>query len=169
MITVRPERKRDSEAIRAVLTAAFPTSAEADLVEALRDNGHLLVSLVAEWDGQVVGHIAFSPITVESDAGEWQAVGLAPLAVAPHAQRMGFGSALMYAGLESCRQLEHEVAFVLGDPKYYTRFGFVQASDYSLRWERDVPPEVFLVQALQKNALFNRSGIVRYSPEFDEL
>jgi putative acetyltransferase len=167
MITVRVERKSDYAAIREVLVAAFETPAEADLVEALRENGNLLISLVAERDGEIVGHIAFSPITVENDTDMWQAVGLGPLAIAPAFQRQGFGSALMYAGLESARQQGHEVVFVLGHPTYYPQFGFVKAADYGLRWERDVPPEVFMVQELQKGALAGRSGVVRYGPEFD--
>jgi putative acetyltransferase len=169
MITVREERKRDVAAIWDVVAAAFGQPAEANLVDALRENGHLLISLVAERDWEIVGHIAFSPVTVESEAGVWQAVGLGPLAVAPAFQRQGFGSALMYAGLESARQRGHEAVFVVGDPNYYRQFGFVKAADYGLRWERDVPPEVFLVQELQPGALTGRAGIVRYGPEFDRV
>jgi putative acetyltransferase len=169
MITIREEGRRESAAVWAVVSAAFGQAAEADLVESLRENGNLLLSLVAERDGEIVGHIAFSPITVESEAGDWQAVGLGPLAVAPAFQRQGFGSALMYAGLEAVRQQGHEVVFVLGHPAYYHRFGFVTAADHGLRWEREVPPEFFMVQALLEGALAGRSGVVRYGPEFDSV
>ena len=99
-ITVRPEHLNDIAAIHAVNAAAFGRIAEADLVDALRASGHLTLSLVAELECQIVGHIAFSPAHVTSSYGDWTALALGPLAVSPPHQRTGVGSTLVSEGLQ---------------------------------------------------------------------
>ena len=116
---IRAERPGDAAAIRAVLLAAFGRSGEADLVERLRADGDVALSLVAEAAGGIVGHILFTPLTAP-----FRALGLGPLAVAPAWQGRGIGSALSRAGLDSVRGDGWQGVFVLGDPVYYTRFGF---------------------------------------------
>ena len=97
------------------------------------------------------------------------AVGLAPLAVLPEHQRQGVGSQLVKAGLDACRSQGLFAVLVLGHPEYYTRFGFVPASTKGLQYEHAVPPEAFMVLALQSGALAHERGVVRYRPEFSAV
>ncbi len=93
-------------------------------MDALRDGGYIEVSLVAEADGEIVGHILFSRITIVTEAQRVDALSLAPMAVLPSHQRQGIGSKLVEAGLESCREQGHKIVVVLGHPEFYPRFGF---------------------------------------------
>src|SRR5687767_7703728 len=120
MATIRPERAGDLAAIRAVHESAFPTALEARLVDALRDAGRLVVSLVAEEADRIVGHVAFSPVTV---AGSSAGLGLAPVAVSPDCQRRGTGGRLVTGGLAAAGASGAGFVVVLGDPGYYGRFG----------------------------------------------
>ncbi|HEX8559233.1 MAG TPA: N-acetyltransferase [Pyrinomonadaceae bacterium] len=169
MLTVRAEAPEDRESVRRVNEAAFGRAGEADLVEALRAGGRHSVSLVAEEAGRVVGHILFSPLTVESGAGEWVAQGLGPMAVVPGRQRRGVGSLLVREGLRSCARLGHEVVFVLGHADYYPRFGFRAAAREGLACEFPAPEECFMVAELRPGALAGRKGLVRYAPEFKNV
>ena len=161
---IRPETEDDRPGIRAVNSAAFETSLEADLVDALRREVSPIVTLVAE-EGEIVGHIIFSPVDVLPDHGS-RLMGLGPMAVSPARQRSGIGSKLVAAGLAQCRTMDYEGVVVLGHPDYYPRFGFAPAADFGLRCEYDVPEEVFMVLELLPGALTGRSGTVRYSPPF---
>lgn len=162
---VRPELPGDRAAVRVVNESAFGQPTEADLVEALHRAGAATVALVAEIDGAVAGHILFSPVEVEPPAGRLL-LGLAPMAVAPHLQRIGIGSRLVRAGLERCRELGRAGVVVLGHPEYYPRFGFVPAHRLGLRCEYDVPPEVFMAQELAPGALAGTAGLVLYHSAF---
>ncbi len=164
-VVIREERSEDAPGIRRVNELAFARPAEADLVDALRDAGAVTLSLLAEREGRIVGHILFSPVTIESPEEAFPAVGLAPMAVEPGLQRGGIGSALVRAGLSALRAAEHEVVVVLGHPEYYPRFGFVRASGHGIRWEKDVPDEAFMLLELRPGALGRRGGVVRYRPE----
>ena len=124
MVEVREERPGDAAAIRSVHIAAFPTPAEADLVEQLRSDGCTAISLVAEDEGKIVGHILFSRMSVDADGRELRGLGLAPVAVAPDRQRTGIGSILIEAGIDRARSVGAQIIFVLGEPGYYGRFGF---------------------------------------------
>ena len=137
-------------------------------MEGLRAAGAAVISLVAEREGAVVGHVLFSPVTGEGEAQAWDALGLGPMAVAPVAQRRGIGSALVRAGLAACRAQGHLVVLVLGHPAYYPRFGFRPAATAGLRWEHG-HDEAFFVAELEPGALGGRSGVVRYRPEFDAV
>jgi putative acetyltransferase len=169
MIIIRRERPEDASAVRRVNEQAFGQRAEADLVDALRQRDELLVSLVAIEDEQVVGHILFSPVTVQSDGASWGAMGLGPMAVLPEHQGKGIGSQLVEVGLEECRKTGHEVVVVLGHPEFYPRFGFAPSKPLGIRWEKDVPEEVFMVTELREGALAERGGVVKYLPEFDRV
>ena len=126
-ITVRSERVADVAAIAEVVRAAFLDHPHSDgsepaVVERLRDWGELMVSLVAAHDGQVIGHAAFSAITLTPPAPGW--FGLGPLAVHPRWQRQGIGAPLVWRGLEQLRAMAAAGGVVFGDPGYYGRFGF---------------------------------------------
>jgi putative acetyltransferase len=169
MFTIRAEAEGDEAAVRRVNELAFERAGEADLVDALRRGGAQLVSLVAEEGGRVVGHILFSPVTVESDAGDWGALGLGPMAVLPERQGRGVGSALVREGLKECARLGREVVFVLGHADYYPRFGFRAAARDGIGCEFPAPDENFMVAELRPGALGGRTGLVRYAPEFRDV
>lgn len=161
---IRKETPADYAATRQVHLAAFPTSLEADLVDALRAAGHLTVSLVAVEGEVLVGHIAFSIVSTEKPA-VGSGTGLAPVAVIPAFERRGIGSELIRHGLQSCRALRFGWAVVLGDPGYYRRFGFDRASKFGLGNEYGVDEE-FMVVELLPGAIPRDCGVVRYAPEF---
>lgn len=162
---IRPESEADRAAVRAVNEAAFETATEADLVEALHRKDVSLISLVAEVDGRVVGHILFSPVSL-AERADLNLMGLAPMAVVPDHQRNGIGSALVRQGLERCKDLGSRAVVVVGHAEYYPRFGFVPADRYALRCEYDVPADVFMVAELETGALNGVSGLIRYDDAF---
>ena len=166
MLTIRTEAAEDFSTVHTVNQFAFGGSVEADLVDALRPSAHPHISLVAELDGRIVGHIFFSPVTIETDDSTYTALGLAPMAVLPQYQNQGVGSALVREGLNQCGRLGHKVVVVLGHPQYYPRFGFRPAKERGLRCEYDVPDEVFMVAELEVGAIGERKGTVKYHPEF---
>ena len=168
IVSIRPELPTDAVAIRRILEAAFPTAAEARLVELLRAGGHLEVSLVAEVDDEIVGHIAFSPVAIEGVASEANGVGLAPLAVVPDHQRQGIGSRLIREGLAACERAECGFVVVLGQPEYYPRFGFTRADRQGLRNEYGAD-EAFMVLELRNGSIPANGGLVRFGPEFGEF
>jgi putative acetyltransferase len=170
MTNVRRETADDIAAIHQINTAAFPTDTEARLVDALRAGAGLLLSLVAEEGDGLVGHIAFSPVTVTADSGATvTGVGLAPMAVVPFRQRTGVGRRLIEEGVRLLKEAGHRFCVVLGHPTYYPRHGFATARAHDIRWQRSVPDELFMVRALVPDGLDGVSGVVRYRPEFDEL
>jgi len=169
MIVVRTEKTEDHKSVRRVNELAFEQPNEADLVDALRANARPYISLVAVIDEQVVGHIFFSPVSVESDTSAFTAMGLAPMAVLPEYQNQGIGSQLVREGLKECERLGQYIVVVLGHPNYYPRFGFGPASLKGLRSEYDVPDEVFMVLELREGALGGRRGLVKYHPEFGKV
>ncbi|TWT32216.1 hypothetical protein KOR34_39780 [Posidoniimonas corsicana] len=164
--SIRLERPGDPESIHAVHAAAFPTDAEARLVDSLRARGELRLSLVATCDDAVVGHIAFSPVTL--DGADRGGVGLAPVAVLPEQQSKGLGAALVTAGLGECRAAGAGFAVVLGEPGYYRRFGFRPASDFGLSSVYDAG-DAFMAIELRAQALAGVAGLVRYGAAFDAL
>jgi putative acetyltransferase len=165
---IRPEMDKDHDAVYAVNAAAFPTPAEAKLVNALREQAAPLVSLVAEDESGVVGHILFSPVTLSSRP-DLPIMGLAPMAVSPAQQNRGVGSALVRSGLEACRELGALAVVVLGHADYYPRFGFVPSSRFGIDSEYDVPDEVFMALELQPGALAESAGRIRFHACFADL
>lgn len=166
---IREEETSDHSAVRLVISSAFGQPQEADLVAALRHSANPQISLVFEDNGQVVGHIFFSPVTIESEEGLSTAMGLAPLAVAPSHQNCGIGGKLVSEGLVRCIALGHPLVFVLGHAHYYPRFGFVPAITKGFRSVYPVPDEVFMVAELVPGAGEGRSGLVRYMSEFADI
>jgi putative acetyltransferase len=162
---IRAEVRRDWAAVHAVNLSAFETSLEANLVDTLRKQAQPLVSLVAEDNGAVVGHIMFSPVSLSGHPG-LRIMGLAPMAVYPERQREGIGSALVLAGLERCKQLGFGAVVVLGHPAYYPRFGFSSSARFGIGCEYEVPEEVFMVIELQAGFLQGASGKVKYHAAF---
>lgn len=186
MLVVRLETPADINAVRDVNRLAFGREAEGRLVDELRAAGET-ISLVADLDGRVVGHLLFSPVKIEDrkaagqgeagQAGAGQkeagleaaipALALAPLAVRPEFQNRGIGSALVYAGLEQCRRLGHRLVIVLGHPDYYPRFGFIPARAQGIEPPFNAPDEAWMTLELQPGALAGVWGTVRYPPAFD--
>lgn len=165
-VMVRPEQTKDFDAVRELNLAAFPNAAEANLVDALRANGKATLSLVAVQDERIVGHILFSPVTLESNDGEDSVLGLAPMAVLPELQRQGVGSLLVTTGLAHCKQFGVGSVVVLGHSDYYPLFGFEKASQFGVRCEYDVSDEYFMLLELMEGAGKRISGLARYQPEF---
>lgn len=160
---IRPESLQDVEEIRALITAAFDGSphsdgSEAAIVDALREGAALTVSLVAEHDREIVGQVTFSPVEIAGTEVKWY--GLGPVAVRPERQRQGVGSRLIKAGLDQIQSLDAVGCVVLGDPDYYSRFGF--KVDTALTFP-GVPPEYF--QCLDFGTAA-RQGVVVYHQAF---
>lgn len=165
---IRAEKAGDRDAVYAVNVSAFETPSEAKLVDTLREQAQPVVSLVAEDNGEVIGHIMFSPVSL-SGYPNLKVMGLAPMAVAPRQQRRGIGSALVRAGLDQCRQLGFAAVVVLGHPKYYPRFGFSTASQFGIDCEYGVPDEVFMALELEPDALSAKTGRVKYHAAFSNI
>jgi putative acetyltransferase len=166
--TIRDESPPDYEAVYRVNQQAFETGTEADLVNLLRSNGKAVISLVAEARGMIVGHILFSPVTIEPPRSNWNALGLAPVAVSTRWQRQGIGKELVKTGIARCRSLGTDLVFVLGHPQYYPKFGFHKASDFGISNEYQAE-EAFMVLELVPGTLHRSRGLVKYAPEFNEL
>lgn len=161
---IRQERPRDAATIRALTDAAFkgmPFSdqTEARVIDALRAAGALTLSLVATQGGEIIGHVAFSPVRINGEAGDWY--GLGPVSVRPDHQRTGIGQALIREGLQRLVSTGAGGCVLLGDPAYYRRFGF--ENDPELRYV-GAPPEAF--QRLSLNGS-RPSGEVSFHPGFD--
>jgi putative acetyltransferase len=161
-VIIREELTGDADAVRRVHQQAFPTDVESRLVDLLRDAGHLSLSMVALVDDEVVGHVAFSPVSVDSTSVGW---GLGPVAVLPEHQRRGVGSQLVRHSLTACRELKVTLVVVLGEPSFYSRFGFNSASTLGLH-DSYGGGDAFqaLLLAAERPC---RTGVVRYAPEFD--
>lgn len=170
-MTIRAEGAEDREGIDRLNREAFGRENEARLVEALRRSPAFIpeLSLVAVEEGQLLGHILFTRIVINTPRGPVAALALAPMAVLPPRQRSGIGASLVRTGLDECRRLGHNLVIVLGHPEYYPRFGFVPAAPRGIRSPFEVPDDDFLVLELAPGALRGIEGEVVYPPEFDEV
>jgi putative acetyltransferase len=155
----RSELPTDHLAIRQLHQAAFGRDVEADLVEALRREASAVLSLVAEEEGQILGHVMFSRMRAP-----FRGLGLAPIGVLPARQRKGIGSLLIRTGLTKARASGWEGVFVLGEPVYYQRFGFDwnKASGFT----SPLPRPYFMAMSLQGPELPCATGHVEYAPAF---
>ena len=164
MIISRCETPEDIESIREVNRPAFGGEDEARLVELLRDRGFARLSLVAILDDQVVGHILFGDLPIETHRGPIHALSLAPLAVLPSYRRRGIGSMLAQKGFQTAEHSGHRIVIVLGHPAFYERFGFSAQLAKLLRSPYSGPN----LMALQREAgaLDGVVGDVRYPPPF---
>ncbi|SNB78455.1 Predicted N-acetyltransferase YhbS [Streptomyces sp. PgraA7] len=163
--TARPETTDDITAIRDINLAAFPTSEEADLIDALRTDPKAWIdglSLVTEGsEGTLTGHALLTRCHVDGAP----ALALAPCAVRPSAQRTGAGSAAIRAALDAARSLGENLVLVLGHPEYYPRFGFTPASRFGIRAPFDVPDEAMMALALDDTRPVP-TGTIRYAAAF---
>lgn len=171
MVTVRPERAKDYEAIHEINKLAFGGEEEVLLVQRLRKSPSFIpeLSLVAVKSGRVVGHILFSSIIIETQKGAVPALSLAPMAVLPEFQRQGIGSELVQQGLRESKRLGHNIVVVVGHPGYYPRFEFTSARAKGLEVPFKVPDEAFMVLELIPGALDGIKGTLIYPPEFNEV
>jgi putative acetyltransferase len=159
-MTIRPETSADARAIHFIHEAAFGRPDEADLVDALRGEDAVRCSLVAEVDAIPAGHVLFTRMWI----GAVPAVALAPVAVLPAHQRKGIGDALIRAGLDRLAVLGERIVIVLGEPEYYSRFGFSPRKAAAL--ESPFPPEAYMALELEPDALQGIKGRVRYARAF---
>ena len=159
-VRIRIENLDDFPAIRAVNEAAFGEAAEADLVDQLRADGSALLSLVAEFEGAIIGHVLFSRMHIDTVS----AVALAPVAVLPEYQRKGIGQRLITHGLDMLRGRGERIVIVLGHPSYYPRFGF--STQKAVLLEAPFPREAFMALELVDGALAGVQGRVIYPPPF---
>lgn len=166
-VLVRAEAEADRRAVYALNSSAFGRPNEAQLVDALRVQAEPVVSLVAEENDKVVGHIVFTPVSLLTYRE--LIMGLAPMAVIPARQRSGIGSALVRTGLERCKEWGATAVVVLGHPDFYPKFGFVPAVRFGLRCEYDVPEEAFMAIELRPGALHGVSGTVKYHAAFSNV
>ncbi|WP_145197147.1 GNAT family N-acetyltransferase [Thalassoglobus polymorphus] len=164
-LTIRPESLKDWQSIRRVNQAAFEGDAEANLVDALRDGGFVGVSLVAQVDGQIVGHILFSRIKIVTKSETIDALSLAPMAVMPSHQRQGIGTMLVESGLAACREQGQRIIVVLGHPEFYPRFGF--SAELAQNLESPFGSgEAWMAMDLSEESLNGIEGRIEYSPPF---
>jgi putative acetyltransferase len=159
---IRPEKPGDEAAIGAVVAAAFGRQQEAELVRKLRDNGDLVLSLVGEDGGKIIGYVAFSRVWIEHDGARTPGISLAPVAVLPERRRSGAARALIGAGHLRLKTLGEKIVFVLGDPDYYKRFGFSPklANAFDCVYQGEY------LQALRLSPDAPTAGEVIYSPAF---
>jgi len=150
---------------------AFNQINEGALVERLRKTSRFIpeLSLVAEYENRVIGHILLYPIKINAGTKKCDSLALAPMAVHPDYQKRGIGSKLIEKGLTMAKKLGFKSVIVLGHPEYYPRFGFEAASKWGIRAPFDVPEDAFLTIELTRNGLKNRRGTAEYPKEFDGL
>jgi putative acetyltransferase len=167
-VEIRPQEYADNDSVCSVLVRVYRGDDEARLIERLQEAEADIISLVALVEGKIVGLALFSPMSFDPDAGP-DALGLAPLAVLPKYQRQGIGSKLVRRGLDQALSMNYALAFVLGNPAFFHRFGFVTAAKYNYFCEYKVPDENFMVNFLRPKptALFPAS--VSYSSAFKAI
>jgi HAD superfamily hydrolase (TIGR01509 family) len=166
-LAIRPETPDDLAAIRLVEESAFARPAEAALVDLARKRGKSVLSLVAHQDGHLLGHILFTPVTLASPHSDGRGLGIGPVAVLPGFQRTGVGSRVMRAGLDHVRRLGYAFVVLLGDPAWYSRFGFKPGRAFRLGSDYGDGDE-FQALELIPGALAGAGGHVTYIPEFAE-
>ena len=166
-MNIREELPSDIKKIWKLNSEAFETEVEANLVDALRSSGCTYISLVAEIDGNVVGHILFTPINLTQNENNLKLLGLAPMAVSSQFQNKGIGSKLVLAGLEYCKLQGYDAVVVLGHPAYYPKFGFLPSVKYGIKSEYEVPDDVFMILELRPEALKGHKGVIKYHEAFN--
>jgi len=171
-LVIRPATAADAEVVDSVIRAAFAGTdfghqGEAELVRMIEADGDALVSLVAERDGVVVGHVLFSRMDVEADGTALSAAGLAPVSVAPGSQGQGIGDALIRAGLGALREQGVAASFVLGHEGYYPRFGY--SPGLAARFASPFAGPHFMAMMLDSDAPWPLGGRADYAPAFGRM
>ncbi|WP_428234904.1 GNAT family N-acetyltransferase [Gracilimonas sp.] len=172
-ITIRRETKADYSDVFELIKKAFEGEEYSDqtehlLVERLRNSEAFIpeLSLVAEWENEVVGHILFTRILIKSEKEEWESLALAPVTVLPNHQGKGIGGQLIKAGHKAAREAGFTSVILVGHAGYYPRFGYRPCSDYDISLPFDIPPENCMAIELAENALEEVHGVVEYPAEF---
>lgn len=170
-IVVRAERNSDYQEISMLNDLAFGQENEGLLIEALRKRKEFIkeLSLVAILEGQISGHILFTPVSISGNGKSTISLALAPMCVMPELQNFGIGSQLVEHGLKAAQSLGFRSVIVLGHKEYYPRFGFKPASFFEITCPFEVPDECFMALELQDQALIGISGMVSYPIEFDRF
>ena len=166
-VKLREDQPADRAAIFEVVRRAFEQDAEARLVDRLREGDYVRLSLIAETDRRIVGHILYSELPIVGATGTTPALALAPMAVLPEYQSQGIGSALIRRSLDICRERGHKIVVVLGHKHYYPRFGF--SPQLALPLESPYAGESFMALELSPGALAGVHGRVEYAPPFEEF
>jgi len=169
-VKIRQESAADSAEVLEVIRLAFGRNAESQLVEKFRQNPNYVpeLSLVAEYEDHVIGHILFFPIEVKVDSEPVQTLILAPLSVHPSYQRRGVGGELAKAGLATAKQRGYRSVLVLGHPNYYPRFGFRRASEWGFKMKEANPPEAFMAIEFIEGGLKRSRESFRFPMELFE-
>ncbi len=170
-VTIRPERSGDEAVIYEINRSAFNGDDEPKLVDAIRVSDGFIptLSLVAEQEGRIVGHVLFSRAAIRTEDGEIPVLVLAPIAVLPEFQNRGIGSKLIYAGMEHARELGEKIVVLIGHPWYYPRFGFKPARPLGIDYPTPIREEAFMVLELIPGALEGIRGTVAFPPAFDDV
>ncbi len=166
---IRVEHENDFQAIKEVNDLAFGQEGESNLIDKIRKSATFIsgLSLVFETeDKEIVGHILFSTVVIETEKGAVQSLALAPLAVKPGYQNKGIGSTLVIEGIKRSKELGYRSVIVLGHSEYYPKFGFIPAIEKDIKCPFEVPSEAFMVLELQKGALDGIKGTVSYPEAF---
>ncbi len=166
MIEIREEHADDIAAVRDLNRRAFGQDQESNIVDALRANGAALLSLVATLNDQVVGHIMYSPVSIE---GNVTGAALGPMALLPEHQRQGIGSKLIETGNQKLKDAGYPFITVVGHADYYPRFGFRPAGEHGIKCEWDVPDDVFMLLVLDEAKTEGVSGLAKYRHEFSSV
>lgn len=165
---IRVEIGIDAPGIDALLRRSFNRDDEATLVHDLREDGLVTLGLVAtDDDGQVIGYVAFSPVTVNDDDLQW--VGLAPLAVDEQYRGQGLARQLVYEGLDSLNEFGYAAVVALGEPALYKKLGFELAAQHDLRCRWPETQDAFFVHRLADDALDGVHGLVEYHDHFNRF
>jgi predicted N-acetyltransferase YhbS len=168
-IQIRQEQKKDIDAVYSVVKSAFEKMEladgdEQDLVDRLRKSQAFIpeLSLVAESDGKVIGHILFTKMKI----GGHPSLALAPVAVLPEYQKQGVGGKLIREGHRIAKELGFNSVILVGHPAYYPRFGYSPASKWKITAPFEVPDKAFMVLELVEGGLTGVTGMIEYAPEF---
>lgn len=169
MAKIRFEKPEDIAFIHSVNEQAFGRVSEAKLVDTLRLACTDHLSLVADDNGSIIGHLMFTPVVVTDGKQKTEGMGLAPMAVLPSRQRQGIGTQLVDSGLRILKEKGCPFVIVLGHPEYYPRFGFQAASGCNIRTQWDgVPDDAFMILVMDHEAMQNVSGVATFRDEFND-
>jgi len=170
-IITRKESREDLARIKKINDRAFEQEDESRLVNKLRKKDQFIpeLSLVAETDEMVVGHIFFYPVKIISADQKHTTLSLGPMSVLPEHQKKGIGGKLINEGLSRAKDFGFRSVIVVGHPEYYPKFGFTKASKWSIKVPFKVPDEVFMALEIAEGELQDKSGIIAYPAEFMEV
>lgn len=169
-MNIRQETPQDFPAVYKINHLAFEQEGESQLIEKIREGETFIqeLSLVAEHDGKVIGHILFSKINIVGESS-YPSLALAPMSVLPEFQNKGIGSQLVTLGLQIAKNLNFEHVIVLGHKDFYPKLGFQNASTWNIRSPFEVPDDHFMAIELVEGSLKNKDGLVEYPPVFYEV